>query len=345
MNIKPRNIKPQTWQTWMGHWAELLESGMPVMDSIELSGELQNGNRQGRLLLERLQRTGQFLQSGQSLQTAFRASFGALPTALEVALMCGQASGDLGAAVNEQLQRWRATREANMALCKSLIYPGIVLVLALACWVFLHQVSSPHLVGTLINQGAKFNGADGLLLVGFAVIAIALGLRVAQRKTRSADQFVLPQKPRLASDFYHMIACELQSGLDLMHCLRYRNLPQMTGLIPGSINPQTSMLKELNRLVNSAQGYVRMGSGLGQAMQKAQAPQFLIRQCQLAEQTGNLAHCFFLAAKVYELRAKAAQERLQNILPPLALALSALTLAMAYQSTLAPLYGNLTGLA
>lgn len=346
MKGKRHAIKPQTWQNWMGQWSELLESGLPVLDSLELSGELQNNNRQGRQLVDRLQQTRQFLQSGQNLQTAFRASFGALPTSLEVAFMCGQASGDLGAALNMQLQRWRATREANIALAKSLIYPGVVLVLALACWVFLHHVSSPHLTATIASgEVGKFNWSEGLLLTGVAGMIIALVLRMHQRTTRSGMQFVIPQKPRLASDFYHMIACELQSGLDLMHCLRHRNLPQIAGLKLGSLNPQANMLNELNQLVNSVQRHLSRGMGLGQAMRQAQAPQFLIRQCQLAEQTGNLAHCFFLAAKVYEMRAKAAQERLQNILPPLALALSAMTLALAYQFTLAPLYSNLTGLA
>ncbi|BET24841.1 hypothetical protein RGQ30_03420 [Limnobacter thiooxidans] len=329
----------------MGQWAELLESGLPVLDSLELSGELQNGNRQGRLLVDRLQRTRQFLQSGQNLQTAFRASFGALPTPLEVAFMCGQASGDLGAALNEQLQRWRTTREANIALAKSLIYPGVVLALALACWVFLHQVSSPHLTMTKASLGGEFKWSEGLLLVGAAMMTIALVLRMHQRNTGSGKQFFIPHKPRLASDFYHMIGCELQSGLDLMHCLRHRSFPQIAGLRLGSFSPQAHMLKELNQLASEVQRHLRQGQGLGQAMQQAQAPLFLIRQCQLAEQTGNLAHCFFLAAKVYEMRAKAAQERLQNVLPPLALALSATTLAMAYQFTLAPLYSNLTGLA
>lgn len=345
MNTKPHSIKPQTWQTWMGQWAELLGSGMPVLDSLELSGELQNGNRQGRLLLERLQRTGKFLQSGQSLQTAFRASFGALPTPLEVALMCGQASGDLGTALNEQLQRWRTTREANVALGKSLIYPGVVLVLALACWVFLHQVSSPHVAGKTIDTHGESGWANAMLLGGVFVMVIALGMRMLRQTNGSDRHFFMPHRPRLASDFYHIIACELQAGLDLMYCLRHRNFPQMTGLRLGPINPQGHMLNELNRLVSSVQIHLRQGLGFGQAMQQSQAPRFLIRQCQLAEQTGNLAHCFFLAAKVYDMRAKAAQDRLQNILPPLALALSALTLAMAYQFTLAPLYGNLTGLS
>lgn len=345
MNAQTRKIKPQTWQNWMGQWAELLGSGMPVLDSLELSGELQNVNRQGRLLLERLQSTGKFLQSGQSLQTAFRASFGVLPTPLEVALLCGQASGDMGTALKEQLQRWQTTREARVTLGKSLIYPCVVLVLALACWTFLHQVSSPHLTGKPINPHSESDWANTLLLGGLFLMTMAVGLRIHQHGTRSDSYFLMPHKAQLASDFYHIIACELQSGLDLIHCLRHRNLPQISCWKLGVINPQGHMLDELNRLVNSVQTDLRRGLGFGQAMQQAQAPQFLIRQCQLAEQTGNLAHCFFLAAKVYEMRAKAAQDRLQNILPPLALALSAATLAMAYQFTLAPLYGNLTGLS
>ena len=90
---------------------------------------------------------------------------------------------------------------------------------------------------------------------------------------------------------------------------------------------------------------LKQGMSLSQAMQAAQAPSFLIRQSQLAEQTGNLAYCFFLAAKVYEMQAIEAQRKLQSVLPPIALAVAALTLAMAYQFTLAPLYNNLTGLS
>jgi type II secretory pathway component PulF len=345
MNSRRHAIKPQTWQVWMGQWSELLQSGMPVLDSLLLSGELQTGNRQGRLLLECLQRAGKFIQSGQTLQTAFRASFGALPTPLEVALMCGQASGDLGAALKEQTERWRANRESNIALGKSLIYPAVVLALALACWVFLHKVSNPHVAAIAPPRSGESAWANGLLLAGAVMVAVALWMKTARGVKRPERRFILPLGPRLASDFYHIIACELNAGLDLMHCLRHRNLPVGTYLGLRRFNPQHRMLEELNQLASTAQHHLRKGLGFGQAMQQAQAPQFLVRQSQLAEQTGNLAHCFFLAAKVYDMRARAAQERLQHILPPVALALSALTLALAYQFTLAPLYGNLTGLA
>ncbi len=326
----------------MGQWAELLQSGMPVLDALVLSSELQCNHRQGQLLHEKLQRTAMFLETGQSLQTAFRASFGALPMPLEVALLCAQANGDLGTALQEQLQRWNTTSTANQTLTRSLIYPGLVLTMAICCWVFLHHVSSPHLANT--NRQASAGLAELLLGIGGMTLLASLFIRLARKQeTGLQTRFLLPNKAWLASSFYHVMACELNAGLDLMHCLRYRAMP--LGRLPGRLNPNHTMLHTLNLLVTHIHKNLKQGMTLPQAMQHAQAPQFLIRQCQLAEQTGNLAHCFFLASKVYEIHARTAQQRLQNILPPLALGIAALTLAMAYQFTLAPLYSNLTGLS
>jgi type II secretory pathway component PulF len=324
----------------MGQWAELLQSGMSVLDALVLSGELQSNNRQGKLLHEKLQRTAVFIQAGQNLQTAFRASCGTLPLPLDVALLCAQANGDLSTALQEQLQRWKTTSAANQTLARSLIYPGVVLTMAICCWVFLHHVSSPHWGNAQPTVGA----AELLLVSGGITLFLSLCFRLSRKQeTGLHTRFILPNKAWLASNFYHVIGCELNAGIDLMHCLRYRTMP--LGRLPACINPNHSMLHNLNLLAAHIHKNLKQGMNLAQAMQKAQAPQFLIRQSQLAEQTGNLSNCFLLASKVYEMQARCAQQRLQNILPPLALSISALTLAMAYQFTLAPLYSNLTGLS
>lgn len=339
-NLFRKTIRAASWREWMGQWAELLQSGMSVLDALVLSSELQCGNRQGKLLHEKLQRTAVFIQAGQNLQTAFRASCGTLPMPLEVALLCAQANGDLGTALQEQLQRWHTTSTATQTLTRSLIYPGVVLTMAICCWVFLHHVSSPH-VG---HTQSTFGMAELLLVSGGIAFFLLLFIRLSRKqKTGLHTRFLLPNKAWLASNFYHVIACELNAGIDLMHCLRYRAMP--LGRLPGRLNPNHGMQNTLNLLVAHIQKNLKQGMSLVQAMQHAQAPQFLIRQCQLAEQTGNLAHCFLLASKVYEMHARTAQQRLQNILPPLALSISALALAMAYQFTLAPLYSNLTGLS
>ena len=341
MKIKllKQRIGATSWQQWMGQWAELLQSGMSVLDALVLSSELQCNNRQGKLLHERLQRTVGYIQAGQNLQTAFRASCGTLPLHLEVALLCAQASGDLSTALHEQLQRWQNTSIARQTLTKSLIYPTIVLSMAIFCWFFLHHVSSPYTGKSTATIGV----AEMLLATGATGLTVALLLRLRKKREPGLQtRFVLPGKAWLASNFYHVMACELNAGIDLIHCLRYRNMP-LNGF-SGRLNPNHSMLHTLNLLGAQIQKNLKQGMGLSQAMQQAKAPKFMIQQSRLAEQTGNLAHCFFLASKVYEMQARTAQQRLQNILPPLALGIAALTLAMAYQFTLAPLYGNLTGL-
>ena len=337
-----KKISHACWQNWMGQWSELLQSGMPVLDALELSIELQGHCRQGRLLQTNLQRSLQFLQSGQNLQTAFRAAFGVLPQALEVALLCAQASGDLAQTLHVQLQRWRTTSAAHQTLGKSLIYPAVVLLLAIACWIFLHQVSSPHIQPESQSAGQAADLADLLMFAGGLLLLASGALRLLGRN-KTNDVHLLPHAAWLASDFFHVIACELQAGLDLMHCLRHRAIPANRWLAWTATNNTT--LAGLNSLSAQIQRQLKEGLPLSQAMSRANAPAFLIRQSRLAEQTGNLSQCFSLAAKFYEMQATRAQQRLQSTLPPVALALAAATLAMAYQYTLAPLYSNLTGLA
>jgi type II secretory pathway component PulF len=67
----------------------------------------------------------------------------------------------------------------------------------------------------------------------------------------------------------------------------------------------------------------------------------LIAQAKIAEHTGRLDTCFFLASKVFEIQAKKRQDQLQAWLGPLTLLTAAGILVYAYQSTLAPLYANL----
>lgn len=335
-------IKAATWRAWLSQWAELLQSGMPALDALSLSCELQSTQSQGKLLCLGLSRTFRFIQEGQNLQTAFRASFGKVPTHLEIALVCAQASGDLGAALQTQLDRWKTTSEAQQTLGKSLVYPMLVLTLACACWLLLHHVSAPHSIQKTGTPANSQNWADALLLIGLVLLPTAGYARYRQTKSQTGMRPLLPNSLWLSSSFYHVIACELHAGLDLMHCLRHRILPTATWW--GGSRFAGKTLNELNSLTQGIQHQLKLGMSLSESMRAAGAPGFLVRQSQLAEQTGNLSYCFFLAAKVYEMQAIESQQRLQSTLPPVALAFAALTLALAYHFTLAPLYANLTGL-
>ncbi len=336
-------IRSATWRIWLGQWAELLQSGMPALDALSLSSELQSTRQQGKLLCFGLSRVARFVQEGQNLQTAFRASFGKVPMHLEIALVCAQANGDLGMALQTQLDRWKTTSAAQQTLGKSLVYPMLVLILACACWVLLHHISAPHLAPKTNTSASTMDWSDALILIGLLLLPIAAYFKYKQTKSNTETRPLLPDNIWLTSNFYHVIACELDAGLDLMHCLRHRTLPTATWWAGSRFSAKT--LVTLNNLMQGIQHQLKLGVPLSQSMQVAGAPAFLVRQSQLAEQTGNLAYCFFLAAKVYEIQALETQPRLQSTLPSIALTIAALTLALAYQFTLAPLYGNLTGLS
>jgi type II secretory pathway component PulF len=339
----PRNkIPPACWQIWMSQWSELLQSGIPVLDALELSMELQGNGRQSRLLRANLQRSLQFLKTGPEPADCFSRSI-RCPCLRRWKWPCcvHKRAAIWRKRLTHKLQRWKKTSTAHQALGKSLIYPVVVLLLAIACWIFLHQVSSPHIHTDKTNMDQSVNTAEILMIVGGLLLLMSGAAHLIGRH-QTAGIHWLPHNAWQASDFYHVIACELHAGLDLMHCLRYRAMPANRWLAWTSAG--NNPLASLNTLSLLIQRHLKEGLPLSQAMTRAKAPAFLIRQSQLAEQTGNLSHCFSLAAKVYEMQAISAQQRLQSTLPPMALALAAATLAMAYQFTLAPLYANLAGL-
>ncbi|HEX4855817.1 MAG TPA: type II secretion system F family protein, partial [Limnobacter sp.] len=207
----------------------------------------------------------------------------------------------------------------------------------------LHHISKPHLPHNPSPTAGW--AATSSLMIGGGILLLALGLILKRRKSAGASLFAtwLPGCNWASSGYYHLLACELQAGLDLMYCLRHRTIP--SGKLLGLLDITGPVIQQLNQMTLQTRVQLQQGIALSKALQEAGAPGFLVRQSQLAEQTGNLADCFLLASKVHEMQAREAQNRLQSVLPSVALALAAISLALAYQSTLAPLYNNLTGLS
>lgn len=325
---------------WMTAWADLTLAGVPTLDALDLSLDMIPAGSKTQALRLRLIRAKQYMESGQTLITSFRAAFNRLPQPLELALVCAQASGDLGEALQTQLKRWEQQDQDRQTLLKSLAYPVAVLALSIACWVFLSHMTrsttTPHSTGAQPTDLASW-----LITCGGLLLVTALIGKHKQSGQATAWWQRFPSAYGATSDFYHVIACELKAGYDLMHCLRHQ--PVSHSFLPGLKTPSQLAVTRLNRTANELQHKLQAGQPLSTALEQAKAPAFLIRQARLAEHTGNLDHCFEVAAKVYGLRAKQAQRRLEALLAPITLASAAIILTGAYQSTLAPLYQNLGG--
>ena len=333
-----RRSNSKTTREWMDSWANLTLAGMPTLDALELSLEMLPGDRSGHALRLNATRAKQFVESGQTLITSFRAAFKHLPQPLELALVCAQASGDLGESLRMQVQRWEQEDEARQRLFKSLSYPVVVLLLSIACGVFLsHMTRFNALPMHTTNQTPDL--ATMLLLAGGLLLLAALIAKYKHTGQPTAWWQRVPSASVAASNFYHVIACELKAGHDLIHCLRHQ--PLARAMLPGLNTPARLATMSLNQMAAELRHHLQAGQSFSTALELSKAPIFLIRQAQLAEHTGHLDHCFEVAAKVYSLRAKQAQQRLETLLAPITLACAALILILAYQSTLAPLYQNL----
>lgn len=335
------------WHAWMGQWAELLHAGQDPLQALALSIELNSQARTSAKLRHILQAAHGALEKGESLIDAFnKASHGNVPAMLQLALECASKSGDLATSLQVQANRWQMVQHMRKDLWRGLSYPLLVLGLAIASWIFLAQATQ-GLVKTSPWRFTPANFSDWLLLtggLGALLLAPLVWFEHRHKHTKRASTMdrwglLMPGPAWAASDYFFVLACELQSGIDLLQCLR----PRVHNSGSKTVFAKNTTL-ELNQFTMQLQHLISRGAGLSAAIAQAQGPRFLVQQAKIAEQSGKLSDCFLLASKVYELRARNAQHRLQTTLPPITLASAALVLALAYQTTLAPLYANLGAL-
>lgn len=341
-----KRIAHSAWLAWMSQWGKLIDAGVPAVDAIELSTTLLGNTGPEGKLQAHLLSLNEELQAGKTLLTAFHALKTPLPDYLELALLCGQATGDLGKAIRQQTEKATTIRMARTAMAHSLMYPSLVFSMSLACLAFLNQIGSSSGISKHHNSGIGLS--DGLLILGMFSALPMLYFRRLVGKTPSGRHCLvfpkhlgvaLPNGPLKVSQFFFVIASQLDAGMDLMQVLgRADHNP----LRPTA--KRNALTRELDRFKYVLHQSLKQGMRFHQAMQSTRAPDFMVTQARLAEQTGQIAQCFYTAATVFELQANKRLERMKNWLGPLTLLGSAAILAYAYQSNLAPLYSNLTGL-
>ncbi|MDX1668027.1 MAG: type II secretion system F family protein, partial [Limnobacter sp.] len=315
-----------------------------ALDALTLSLEIAKGHGASKSLIEALEQAIQNLNHGEPLSSLFRNVSTPIPSSISLALECGEQTGQLAPLATRHLQHWQAVSKASKDLQKSLIYPFAVLVASVFCW-WLLDVSTASFRQELPQAKASpWTLADFLLALGAGTLLIGLPTVIKDRrllKTRAAEQPSLkgmsPSKAWYVAHFFFSIEQELLAGYDLLYCLRHRHLRIQKGFIG-----QKHMHTQLNLLCARLHKAVKEGQGFSEAMQQAQAPGFMVRQAKVSELTGELSNTFAMARRLFEMEAVKRQKKIQNLLAPLTLLVATLTLLVAYQTSVAPIYSNLT---
>lgn len=337
-------LQNRLWLDWLDDFVKMLEAGLPIMESLNLSIEIGQHQRGFKPIQRRLEGVCRRLEAGQALDQAFLMDVQAWPEPIEIAFRCAPQSGDLASILRRHLNHWCDYSEAKSQAIKSMIYPCVVLILVIMAWVLLKSNASGielANVRPVKPSGTDWKLDDWLLVFGASLALSGLVIKRISKTKQVRKRQLKPQgwRPGTAwyyAHFFFEIGSGLDAGLDLLHCLRQSNCrPRRAGLGQGQV------LKELTEFSARMERAVRHGQNLHAAFQECGAPPFLLRQSAVAERTGNLANCFILASKVFELEARKRQSRLNASLAPTTLAIAAGFLIYAFQSTLAPLYSQL----
>ncbi|GLR27378.1 type II secretion system F family protein [Limnobacter litoralis] len=329
------------WIQWFDQWIALLNAGLPLVDSLELSITMQSGLHSRGAMVNALRSSVVDLQAGVNLCSAFADHGRRVPPEICIALMCAQNTGDFAGQLRAHCDRWQRWLAARKALLNSLSYPLFVCLCALLCSWFLHN--QPLLASaTPESQPTDLYSASSVLSgVGLLSLLCLMPLWFNKRHaihSKSLPLFGhwLPIKALASAQYFFLIACELEAGVDLIHSLRTRPLQHKVQLL-GSSRQWQSLNRLATRLVRS----IQRGQGLHQSCLNAGAPDLLSQQINVAQHTGQLAQAFHLTAKVCEAQALIQLKKLQAVAGPVLLALAGLTLALAYQHSIAPLYSQL----
>ncbi len=336
-----RKPDAEQWINWFENLTELIASDLPLNQALEISLEVLLMHSKQNAMADCIRGISQRLQQGDSLVQAFIQANYTLPNEILLALECAQHSGNLKQVLTEHLRRWKARRQAQLELQQSLSYPVMVLCIALVCWLFLDQTLT-RFSPKISDSPFQFSNSELFLIAG-VVLLIGVGLFNQWKKPTTASTNplslygILPGQAWYISQFFFAIEQELRSGQDLLHCLRQR--PYRLRNTAPWLKKRHQQLNQFSAQLNRA---IKDGASFSEAMRSSHAPEFMQRQAKVAEQTGHLASAFEMANRVFELEARNRQQRLKKTLGPVTLMIAALTLALAYQYTIAPLYQNLS---
>lgn len=338
-------LQQASWLSWLEDFVRLMEAGLPVMESFELSLEIGRQQRGFHAIEKRLMAVHGRLQAGHSMDKAFVMDLNAWPEPIEIATRNLPPSGDFAGTLRRHLTHWQEYRKSQETIRKSMSYPACVLALVLLAWGLLKHQTQGLLLANPVSNGTgltpSWSLSESLLLGGIGLAVLGLGLRGMQleQSTRLAAFGPRGWRPATAWAYCHFffeVASGLESGLDLLQCLRQSHCrPRHSAGKGGSVQAQLGLFS------STLERAIRQGQGFQQALGACRAPAFLLRQAALAERTGHLATCFHIASKVYELEARKRQSRLESTLGPLTLLLAAGFLTYAFQTTLAPMYAQL----
>lgn len=300
----------------------LLDAGTPLNDALKSMSGQAEGKKMARFITSLHTRVSE----GHSLASAMLLAPFKVPEEVVATIQAGEESGYLDKVLSRLAESIEKQDQLNKKMQTALIYPALMVVVAIGIVLFLMvyvvpkvvkvfdsmQQALPPLTQGLLALSDFVQSQWGFLLGGLVMVWLFFVWLMRQPKGRYKVHAILLQTPGIkrflvysaSARWARSLGVLINSGVAIQDALK----------ISAEVVSIEPLKKKLNHLVVE----VREGESVGMAMQKAQFfPPLLLNLVKTGEGKGQLDAMLLKGAQHYEFSVETSANALVSILEPM----------------------------
>jgi type IV pilus assembly protein PilC len=326
--------------------ASLIEAGIPILTAMQLLGD-QTPSAPLRKVIAGLVRD---ISEGSSLSQALAGYPQVFPNTYCQVMKAAELAGNFEVALKQVADHMEKEMTTTKKVKRALVYPAVVLLLAVGVFILLTTVALPPLVKLFTSLHAELPWTTkSLLVLGsfmidyrihlLAALAALLILLIAGMKTPAGKQAIdslLLKAPLIG---------EIMIQRSMCHFCRTASMLLKAGLpMPQILNTVTQTVDNspLSRALKEVRKKLVQGQGLSQPMSEIDVfPQLMVEMVVVGETTGTLDTSMNTMADLYERRVEQRVQTLISMIEPALMIIVGLVVAFVAVSMVTPLYSIL----
>ena len=341
--LKSKNVSVRELAGFFDHFAILLNSGFPVLKSLEMVGR----QTKNPVLYNAIDQIAKDIQVGSKLSESMANFPTIFPPTVPGAVQAGEASGKLDFIFSELAKTFEAQAELRSKISAALVYPVFVSIFGLLTvffvmtfivpklMIFFETWEAPLPLPTRILMGISTLFTHGF---GFVLFGILIGLYVAWRRLSREKKIRLLASATQSIPFARSIffladfvplsrtwALLLKSGVPLLEAIR----------VSESVVASPVIRKSLKEIASR----ITQGARLGEAMIDSNIfPELALSFLSVGEESGSLDQAFDRVAQFYEREMDQKLKVLTTLLEPILILLVGLGICFIVLSLLLPIF-------
>jgi type IV pilus assembly protein PilC len=318
--FSPR-VKPQEIAQSTRSLAVLVEARMPLARALGLVAEQTESSG----LASTFRSVHNDVEAGESLENSLSKHPDTFSSLYRHLVYVGETTGSLGSMLYRLADHLERAYELKRDIRLALIYPGLILTVALFVVVFMLVAIVPMFASMFNDFGAELPSltsfvielSDALqeyaLVIGFALLSlclVALWLAKQESIRRVCDRFLL-HVPMIGGMILKANAARFCRTLGI---LTERGIPfdDAVGMLPNAI--QNCHLRRELRHIHEA---VVRGERLSECLEGTQFPPLVKHMMQVGEETARIDEVLLRTATLYEDEIDAQTDTMTSVLEPL----------------------------